>query len=232
MFPSWASFHSFMASRPQIASLKRPQRPPVDLGYAANKWECSFIGQSVLQRLFFEKKLSENRLFVFPLISLQPYLHTHINYIDAVLLLFFLVISLLLLLYAFVLHFSLSHAIFQLYCILKVWLFLCLYRIIFFISFSFILLAVSICLYWLPQLTWQSSCVYVWVKLIWNFLFYHYINQCSTVQSFKAVVGSYCSKINQIQFHLKTRRCVNTTFPDAAGLLDFLTAVQQCKKTD
>lgn len=47
-------------------NLKRPSRPPADLGYAANKWECGFIGQSQLQRLFFEKKLSENRLFVFP----------------------------------------------------------------------------------------------------------------------------------------------------------------------
>lgn len=94
---------------PQTQSLKRSLRPPTDLGYSANKWEYAFVGQS---QLFFEKK-SENRLFVFPLVSLQPYLHTHINYIDFVLLLFFLLISMLLLPYVFVLHFSSSHALFN-----------------------------------------------------------------------------------------------------------------------
>lgn len=73
-FPSWAHFYSFM---PQNASHKWPSRPPADLGHAANKWECSFIGHTQLERLSFEKELSENRLFVFPLMSLQPNLNTH-----------------------------------------------------------------------------------------------------------------------------------------------------------
>ena len=75
-------------------SLKRPWRPLTDLGWAANKWECSFIGRSQLQPRLFEKIWSENGLFVFPLMSLQPYLHTQINYTDFVPLLFLLGIAL------------------------------------------------------------------------------------------------------------------------------------------
>lgn len=111
LVPIMGSFSQLHGITLQTRSLKRPSRPPTDLGYSANKLECSFVGQSQLQRLFFEKKKKKVKTGSLSSHSwASNHTYTHINYIDFVLLLFFLVISLPLLL--FVLHSSLSHAFF------------------------------------------------------------------------------------------------------------------------
>lgn len=46
----------FCSFLPQTASLQWRSRPPIDLGYATNKWKCTSGGQSQLQQLFFKKK--------------------------------------------------------------------------------------------------------------------------------------------------------------------------------
>lgn len=50
LFPSWARFHSFVASRPRLQTSNGPQdlQQTLDM-QLINGWECSFIGQSQLQ---------------------------------------------------------------------------------------------------------------------------------------------------------------------------------------
>lgn len=128
----------------------------------AAKREASCL--SIFIDIFRFSGRNKNSLFVFPLMSLRANwkntnAQTCINYIDFVLQKFSLWLARL---YSVL---SLSHATLffvQLRWIIKVGLFFPpFYWVTFFISFHlpffFILLAASVCWYWLPQLTWQHS---------------------------------------------------------------------------
>lgn len=140
---------------PQTQSHERLSRPPTDLGYAANKWECSFIGQSQLQ--LFEKKkkkkVKTGSLSSLSRASNHTYTHTHTLIILT--LFHYCSSSWLVCSYCCTCLYSipLYHTIFQLYWILKVWLFslslwdyiFISFHLLFFhpISFSFSLLILT-----------------------------------------------------------------------------------------